>query len=82
MVMEQRGVIIQLEVDNNWKQEDLMPESKPYNIPKKVVMEAYRRVKANKGSAGIDGMDFEEFECSTKRVALIEDNDQRNNLID
>jgi group II intron reverse transcriptase/maturase len=66
MVMEQRGVIIQLEADNNWKQEDLMQESKPYNIPKKVVMEAYRRVKANKGSAGIDGMDFEEFEKHLK----------------
>ena len=62
MAMEQRGVIIQPNADNNWKQEDLMQESKPYNIPKKVVIEAYRRVKANKGSAGIDGMDFEEFE--------------------
>ncbi|MTI62179.1 MAG: group II intron reverse transcriptase/maturase, partial [Firmicutes bacterium] len=48
--MEQRGVIILLEVDNNWKQEDLMQVSKPYNIPKMIVMEAYRRVKANKGS--------------------------------
>jgi hypothetical protein len=31
MVMEQRGVVIQLEADNNWKQEDLMQESKPCN---------------------------------------------------
>jgi group II intron reverse transcriptase/maturase len=66
MVMEQRGVVIQLEVDNNWKQEDLMQESKPYNIPKTVVVEAYKRVKANKGSAGIDGMDFEKFEKNLK----------------
>ena len=65
--MEQRGVIIQLEVDNNWKQEDLMQESKPYNIPKTVVLEAYKRVKANKGSAGIDGIDFEEFEKNLKK---------------
>ncbi|MFZ3130503.1 MAG: group II intron reverse transcriptase/maturase, partial [Desulfosporosinus sp.] len=43
-----------------------MQESKPYNIPKKVVMDAYRRVRANKGSAGIDGMDFEEFEKHLK----------------
>jgi len=62
MIVEQRDVIIQLETDNNWKQEDLMKESKPYNIPKKAVIEAYKRVKANKGSAGIDGMDFEKFE--------------------
>lgn len=62
MVVEQRDVIILLETENNWKQEDWMKESKPYNIPKKAVIEAYKRVKANKGSAGIDGMDFEKFE--------------------
>ncbi len=39
-----------------------MGESKQYEIPKKVVIEAYKRVKANKGSAGIDGVDFEIFE--------------------
>ena len=39
-----------------------MSESKQYEIPKKVVIEAYKRVKANKGSAGIDGVDFEIFE--------------------
>ena len=35
MAVEQRDVVIQLETDNNWKQEDLMKESKPYNIPKR-----------------------------------------------
>lgn len=39
-----------------------MSESKQYEIPKRVVIEAYKRVKANKGSAGIDGVDFEIFE--------------------
>lgn len=39
-----------------------MKESKQCDIPKKAVIEAYRRVKANKGSAGIDGTDFEKFE--------------------
>lgn len=33
-----------------------------YVIPKRVVIEAYKRVKANKGSAGIDGIDFKIFE--------------------
>uniref|UniRef100_UPI0040577A91 group II intron reverse transcriptase/maturase n=1 Tax=Acetatifactor sp. TaxID=1872090 RepID=UPI0040577A91 len=33
-----------------------MSESKQYEIPKRVVIEAYKRVKANKGSAGIDGV--------------------------
>lgn len=39
-----------------------MNESKQYDIPKKAIIEAYRKVKANKGSAGIDGIDFEKFE--------------------
>ena len=39
-----------------------MNESKQYDIPKRAVIEAYKRVKANRGSAGIDGVDFEIFE--------------------
>ena len=39
-----------------------MNESKQYDIPKKAIIEAYRKVKANKGSAGIDGIDFDKFE--------------------
>lgn len=62
MAVEQRDVIILPETENNWKQEDWMKEGKPYNIPKKAVIEAYKWVKANKGSAGIDGMDIEKFE--------------------
>lgn len=38
-----------------------MSESKQYEIPKRMVVEAYKRVKANKGSAGIDGIDFDIF---------------------
>jgi len=66
MAVEQRDVVIQLETDNNWKQEDLMKESKPYNIPKQKILEAYKLVKANKGSAGIDGVDFDKFEEQLK----------------
>jgi len=43
-----------------------MKESKPYEISKQVVMTAFKRVKANKGSAGIDGQDLKEFENSLK----------------
>ena len=39
-----------------------MNKSKQYEIPKRAVIDAYKRVKANKGSAGIDGVDFEKFE--------------------
>lgn len=43
-----------------------MNKSKQYDIPKKMVAEAYKRVKVNKGSAGIDGVDFETFEMDLK----------------
>ena len=39
-----------------------MKESKQYDISKRVVIEAYKMVKANKGSAGIDGIGFDKFE--------------------
>jgi group II intron reverse transcriptase/maturase len=39
-----------------------MENSKPYKIPKQIVWIAYKKVKANKGSAGIDGMSFEKYE--------------------
>ena len=32
-----------------------MGKAKPFDISKQVVVEAYKRVKANKGAAGVDG---------------------------
>lgn len=43
-----------------------MKENKQYNISKKVVLEAYKKVKFNRGSAGVDGVDFEKFEENLK----------------
>jgi len=39
-----------------------MDKAKSYHISKHVVMEAYKRVKANKGAAGVDGVTMEKFE--------------------
>jgi retron-type reverse transcriptase len=39
---------------------------KSFDISKQVVFEAYRRVKANKGAAGVDGESIEQFEADLK----------------
>jgi RNA-directed DNA polymerase len=42
------------------------PEGKPFVIPKQLVWEAYRRVKANKGAAGVDGESIAGFESDLR----------------
>jgi RNA-directed DNA polymerase len=42
------------------------PEDKPFQIPKRLVWEAYTRVKVNKGAAGVDGQTIEDFEKDLK----------------
>jgi group II intron reverse transcriptase/maturase len=49
-------------VSINQQWEESMPEAKPYEIPKQLVVEAYRRVKANRGAAGVDGESLAMFE--------------------
>ena len=40
-----------------------MDEAKPFNIPKRVVWKAFKRVKANQGAAGVDRQSIAEFEA-------------------
>jgi RNA-directed DNA polymerase len=47
--------------------DDLMKSTKSFEISKHVVMDAYRRVKANRGAAGIDNESIEMFEQDLKR---------------
>ena len=43
-----------------------MAEAKSYTISKQAVWEAYQKVKANQGAAGVDGQSIEAFESDLK----------------
>jgi RNA-directed DNA polymerase len=42
------------------------PQDKPFNIPKRLVWEAYEKVKANQGAAGVDRQSIEDFESDLR----------------
>ncbi len=44
-----------------------MTSAKPFVIPKRLVWEAYQRVKANRGAAGIDGQTIQDFDHDQSR---------------
>jgi RNA-directed DNA polymerase len=43
-----------------------MSQGKSFDISKRELWEAYRRVKANQGAPGVDGQTIEEFETDLK----------------
>ena len=44
-----------------------MNEAKPFDISKRLVWEAYKRVKSNKGAAGVDDQSISEFDQNMKK---------------
>src|ERR1700745_4441021 len=54
MELDQRGCVVQPRPWANRQREEPMDEAKPFNIPKRVVWKAFKRVKANRGAAGGD----------------------------
>jgi len=56
-----------IEADQLGNEEEAVTNPKPYDISKRRVLEAYRRVKANLGAAGIDGMSLTIFEADLSR---------------
>jgi RNA-directed DNA polymerase len=51
-------------VNQRW--EEPISKTKPFSISKQVVWEAYRRVKASQGAAGVDGQSIKDFEADLK----------------
>jgi len=48
------------------KWEEPLEKAKPFAIPKLAVWNAYKKIKANRGAAGIDDVSIEEFEKDLK----------------
>src|SRR5437667_131174 len=46
-----------------WQWEQPVDKEKPFPIPKREVWEAFKRVKANQGAAGVDGQSIADFEA-------------------
>jgi retron-type reverse transcriptase len=62
MGLERRGSIVQLELKKTTGNGRIrLKQAKPFCITKRQVWEAYKRVKANKGAAGVDGQTIEKF---------------------
>jgi RNA-directed DNA polymerase len=66
MRAEQRDPTLQRKALTNQQWEEPVPEAKPYDIPKQLVWEAFQRVKANRGAAGVDGVSLAAFEKDLK----------------
>jgi RNA-directed DNA polymerase len=66
MRVGRRGPTFWLQATVNQRWEEPLPEAKPYDIPKRLVWEAYQRVKANRGAAGVDGESVAAFDKDLK----------------
>jgi RNA-directed DNA polymerase len=64
--VERRGCAKEPNLTVNPKGEEPMNEAKAFLISKREVWDAYQRVKANKGAAGIDEQSITEFERNLK----------------
>ena len=66
MGMEQRDGVRRLRTELNSQEEDILTTTKPFTIPKGLVMQAYKLIKANAGAAGVDRQSLENFEKDLK----------------
>ena len=63
MGLDRRGCVVQPRPRANRQREEPVDKAKPFDIPKREVWEAFKRVKANQGAAGVDGQSIAEFEA-------------------
>jgi len=72
MGLERRGCVVQPGLRANRhegsvlsaRREEPVDQAKPFEIAKREVWEAFKRVKANQGAAGVDGQSIADFEAN------------------
>jgi RNA-directed DNA polymerase len=63
MGLDRRGTVVQLEARiPTRKGMRGEPQAKSFDVSKREVWDAYKRVKANRGAAGVDGVTWEQFD--------------------
>ena len=63
MELDRRGCVVQPRPRANRRREEPADKGKPFDIPKREVWEAFKRVKANQGAAGVDRQSIAAFEA-------------------
>jgi RNA-directed DNA polymerase len=68
MAAERRGLVTQLPTTGQLsQQEEPLEVAKPFEIPKRLVWQAYLEVKSKEGAPGVDGESLEAFERKLKK---------------
>ena len=66
MRAERRDPTLQPKMVANQGWEEPLSEVKPFKIPKRLVWDAYQRVRTNRGAAGVDGVSLSAFDKDLK----------------
>ncbi len=81
MELDRRGGVAWGNGASNRKREGPVQISKPFDITKREVWEAYKKVKANQGAAGINGQTIEMFEQDLRGISTSYGTDWRPGVI-
>jgi len=63
MALDRRDCVVQPRPEPTGNGRSSVDKAKPFEIPKREIWEAFKKVKANQGAAGVDGQSVADFEA-------------------